>query len=113
MGRLSAPLRTRDGYGRDPFMIGNGRQDNPEAAGVLDLHLGQTPGLRGWLSHNRGSGSGQPGVPGVNTPDLDSDHHQTPGRAGRVPGDLEQPLAEEEHQPGIVPAGRTPGRRPG
>jgi hypothetical protein len=35
-------------------MIGNGRHDNPDAAGVLDLHLGQTPGLRGWLSHNRG-----------------------------------------------------------
>jgi hypothetical protein len=84
MGRLSAPLRTRDGYGRDPFMIGNGRQDNPDAAGVLDLHLGQTPGLRGWLSHNRGSGRGQPGVPGVNTPDLDPDH-QTPGRAGPTP----------------------------
>jgi hypothetical protein len=54
MGRLSAPLRTRDGYGRDPFMIGNGRQNNPDAAGVLDLHLGQPPGLYGWLSHNRG-----------------------------------------------------------
>ena len=27
---------------------------------------------------------------------------ELPGRAGRVPGDLEQPLAEEEHQPGIV-----------
>ncbi len=26
-------------------------------------------------------------------------------RAGRVPGDLEQPLAEEEHHPGIVRAG--------
>jgi len=85
MGGLSAPLRTRDGYGRDPFMIGHGRQDNPDAAGILDLHLGQTPGLRGWLTHNRGSGRGQPGV---NTPDLDPDH-LTPGLAGRVPADLE------------------------
>ncbi len=54
MGRLSAPLRTRDGDGRDPFMIGNGRQDNPDAAGVLDLHLGQTPAFRGWLTTTGG-----------------------------------------------------------
>jgi hypothetical protein len=46
-------LRTRRGYDRDPFMIGNGGQDDPDAAGILDLRLGQTPGLRGWLSHNR------------------------------------------------------------
>ena len=39
---------------------------------------------------------------GVNSADLDPDHHRGPGRAGRVPGDLEQPLAEEEHQPGII-----------
>jgi len=95
-------LRTRDGHGHDPFMIGNGRPDNPDAAGVLGLHFGQAPGLRGWLSRNRGSGGGQPGVPGLSTPDLDPDHHQTPGRAGRAPGDLEQPLAEAEHQPEIV-----------
>ena len=39
---------------------------------------------------------------GVNIPDLDPDQHRAPGRAGRVPGDLEQPLAKEEHQPGII-----------
>jgi hypothetical protein len=77
-------------------------QDDPDAVGVLDLHLGQAPGLRYWLPHNRDSGRGQPGVLGVNIADLDPDHHRAPGRAGRLPGDLEQSLAEEEHQPGIV-----------
>jgi hypothetical protein len=41
-------------------------------------------------------------VLGADIPDLDPDHHRVLGRAGRVPGDLEQSLAEEEHQPGIV-----------
>ena len=45
----------RDRYGRDPFMTGSDRQDNPGAAAVLDLHPGQAPGLHGRLCHNRGS----------------------------------------------------------
>ena len=77
-------------------------QDDPDAVGVLDPHLGQAPGLRSRLPHNRDSGCGQPGVLGVNIPDLDPDHHRAPGPPGAVPGDLEQPLAEEEHQPGIA-----------
>ena len=84
-------------------MIGrNLDEDDPDAVGVLDPHLGQAPGLRCWLPHNRNSGRGQPGVLGVNIPHLDPDHHRAPGRARRAPGDLEQPLAEEEHNPGIV-----------
>ena len=48
------------------------------------------------------SGRGQPGMLGADIPYLDPDHHRAPERAVRVPGDLEQPLAEEEHHPGIV-----------
>ena len=81
---------------------GNLDQDDADAVGILDPHLGQAPGLRCWLPHDRDSGRGQPGMLGANVPDLDPDHHRAPGRAGCVPGDLEQPLAEEEHQPGIV-----------
>ena len=77
-------------------------QDDPEAVGVLDPHLDQAPGLRHRLPQDRDSGRGQPGMLGVNIADLDPDHHPGPGRAGRVPGDLEQPLAEEEHQRGIT-----------
>ena len=44
---------------------------------------------------------GEPGMHGVNITDLDPDHHRAPGRVGRVPGDLEQPLTGEEHKPGI------------
>ena len=81
---------------------GNLDQDDPGAVGILDPHLDQAPGLRGRLPHDRDAGRGQPGVLGVNIADLDPDHHRGPGRAGRAPRDLEQPLAEEEHQPGIV-----------
>jgi hypothetical protein len=47
-------------------------------------------------------GRGQPGVPVLGIPYLDPDHHRLPGRAGPVPGDLEQAGAKEEHHPGIV-----------
>jgi hypothetical protein len=77
-------------------------QDDPDAVGVLDPHLDQAPGLRYWLPHDRDSGRGQPGMLGADIADLDPDHHRAPGRAGRVPGDLKQPLAEVEHQPWIV-----------
>ena len=77
-------------------------QDDPDAVWVLDPHLGQAPGLCCWLPHDRDPGCGQPGVLGVNIPDLDPDHHRVPWRADRVPGYLEQPLAEEEHQAGII-----------
>jgi hypothetical protein len=45
-------------------------------------------------------GRGQPGVLGMNIPYLDSGHHRVSGRADRMPGDLEQSRAEEEHHPG-------------
>ena len=84
-------------------MIGrNLDQDDPDAVGVLDPHLDQAPGLRSWLPHNRNSGRGKPGVLSANIAYLNPDHQRAPGRVGRVPGDLEQPLAEEEHHPGIV-----------
>ena len=41
-------------------------------------------------------------------PYLDPDHHRAPGRAGRVPGDFEEPRAEEEHHPGIFPGAELP-----
>ena len=77
-------------------------QDDPDAVRVLDLHLDQAPGLCRWLPGNRDPGCGQPGVLGANIPDLDPDHHRVPGQAGRVPGYLEQSLAEEEHQARII-----------
>jgi len=77
-------------------------QDDPDAVGVLDPHLDQAPGLRSRLPDNRDSSRSQPDMLGVNIPDLDPDQHRAPGRAGRVPGVLEQPLAKEEHQPGII-----------
>ena len=76
-------------------------QDDPDAVGVIDPHLGQAQGFCYWRSDNRDPSCGQPGVLGVDIPDLDPDHHRVPG-AGRVPEYLEQPLAEEKHQPGIV-----------
>ena len=84
-------------------MIGrNLDQHDPDAVGILDPHFGQAPGLGRRLPHDRDSGRGQPGVFGADIPYLDPDHHRVPGRAVRVPGDLEQPLAEEEHHPRII-----------
>ena len=77
-------------------------QDDPDAVRILDPHLGQAPGLRYWLPRDQDSRRGQPGLLGMDIADLDPDHHRAPGRAGRVPGDLEQPLDEEEHQPWII-----------
>ena len=81
---------------------GNLDQDDPDSIGVLDPHLDQAPGLDCGFPDDRDSGCGQPGVLGVDIPYLDPDHHRAPGRAGRVPGDFEQPRAEEEHHAGIV-----------
>jgi hypothetical protein len=84
-------------------MIGrNLGQDDPDPVGVLDVHLDQAPRLGCRLPYDRNSGHGEPGVLGMHIADLDPDHHRAPGRAGRVPGDLEQPLPEEKHQPGII-----------
>ena len=84
-------------------MIGrNFDQDDPDAVGILDPHFGQAPGLGGRLLDDRDSGRGQPGMLGADIPYLDPDHHRAPRRAVRVPGDLEQPLAEEEHHAGII-----------
>ena len=84
------------------MVSGNLDQDDPDAVGILDLHLDQAPRLGYRIPHDRDSGRGQPDVLGVNIADLDPDHHRVPGRVSRMPGDLKQPLAEEEHQPGIV-----------
>ncbi len=83
------------------MVSGNLDQDDPDAVGILDLHLDQAPRLGYRIPHDRDSGRGQPDVLGVHVR-LDPDHHRVPGRVSRMPGDLEQPLAEEEHQPGIV-----------
>ena len=81
---------------------GNLDQDDLEAIGVLDPHFGQAPGLGGGPPDDRDSGRRQPGVPGVDVPYLDPDHHRLSGRAGPVPGDPGQSRAEEEHHPRIV-----------
>jgi hypothetical protein len=80
---------------------GNLDQDDPDAVRVLDPHLDQSPELRCRFSDDA-DGFGQPGVLGVDIPYLDPDHHRAPRRAGRVPGDFEQSLTEEEHHSGII-----------
>jgi hypothetical protein len=81
---------------------GNLDQDDLEAIGVLDPHLGQAPGLGGGPPGDGDSSRGQPSVLGVDIPYLNPDHHRLSERAGPVTGDLEQSRAEEEHHPRIV-----------
>jgi len=80
---------------------GNLDEDDADAVGVLDPHFGQSPGFRCGRSEDTSSCRSQPVALGVNIAYLEPDHHRAPGRAGRVAGDLEQPRAEEEHQPWI------------
>jgi hypothetical protein len=84
---------------------GDRREPRPARSGchrVLDPHFGQAPGLGCGPPDDGDCGRGQPGALGVDIAYLDPDHHRVPGRAGRVPRDLEQARAEEEHHPGIV-----------
>jgi hypothetical protein len=87
---------------------GNLDQNDLDAVGILDPHLGQSPGLGDRFPDDRYSGCGQPGVFRADIPHLDPDHHRTPGRTGCVPGDLEQSLAEEEDHPGMVRGAKLP-----
>jgi hypothetical protein len=81
---------------------GNLHQDDLDAIGVLDPHLGQAPGLGCGFPDDGDCRRRQPGVLGVDIAYLDPDHHRLPGRTDRVPRDLQQSRAEEEHHPGIV-----------
>ena len=53
--------------------------DDPDAVGVLELPVDQTPGLRSRLLDNRDSSRSQPDMPGMDIPDLDRDQHRAPG----------------------------------
>jgi hypothetical protein len=66
-------------------MGGNLDQDDPDAIGVLDPYLGQTPRLRSGLPDDRDAGRGQPSVLGVNVPGLAPDHHRVAGGPGPCP----------------------------
>jgi hypothetical protein len=80
---------------------GNFDKDDWDAIRVLDPRLDQSPGLCCRLPENANSCRGQPVVLRVNIPYLQPDHHRTSGWASRLPGDLEQSRAEEEHHCGI------------
>jgi len=71
-------------------------EDDPDAVGILDPHLGQAPGLCDRLPQDRDSGGGEAAVLGVDVPHLKPDHHRSPGGTCPASGDFQQPLAEEE-----------------
>jgi len=81
---------------------GNLDQDDPDAVGILDPHLDQSPGLGHGFPDDRDSGRSQPGMLLADIPYLDPDHDRAPCSASRVPRDLKQSLAEEEHHPRMV-----------
>jgi hypothetical protein len=80
---------------------GNLDQDDLDDIGSW-IHISVNPRALLRAPDDGDSGRGQPGLPGVDIPHLNPDHHRVPGRAGRVPGYLEQARAKEEHHPGIV-----------
>ena len=60
---------------------GDLNKDDPNAVGVLDPHLGQSPRLGYRLTQNAHTGPGQPFMLSVNIPHLQPDHHRPPGEA--------------------------------
>ncbi len=80
------------------MIAGDFNENDPDTVGVLDPHLGQPPGLRYRLTQNANASRSQPLTLGVHVPHLQPDHHRVPRSAGPVPGDLEEPWAEKEHQ---------------
>jgi hypothetical protein len=50
-------------------------EDDLDAVGVLDPHLGQSPGLGDRLPEDAGTGRGQPLMFSVDIPHLKPEHH--------------------------------------
>ncbi len=71
-------------------------EDDPDAIGVLDPHLGQSPWLGYWLTQNASTSRSQPLMLSVNVSNLQPDHHRLPAGTGRVPGYLQEPGSEKE-----------------
>lgn len=76
-------------------------QHDPDAVGIFDPHLGQSPRLGGRLAQNANTCCRQSLMFSLDIPHLEPDHHRLPGGARRVPGNFQQPGAEEEHYCGI------------
>jgi hypothetical protein len=76
---------------------GNLDEDDRDAIGILDPHLHQAPGFCDWLPQDVDSRRGQAAVLGADIPYLQPDLHRGSGRPGRMPGHLQQSLAEKEH----------------
>jgi hypothetical protein len=72
-------------------------QDDAKAVRVLDPHLGQAPWLYCRPAENASAGRGKSLMFGLHVSHLEPDLRRLPRRAGRMPGDLEQSAAEEEH----------------
>jgi hypothetical protein len=85
-------------------------QDDPDAVGVLDVHLDQAPGFRSWLPHNRDSVRGQPGMLAMNIADLDPDHHRGPGPAA-CPATSSCPWSGKNTSPGSSGRAELPANR--
>lgn len=56
IGFVTLAVRPIAGHGAEGVIGGNPGQDNPEAVGVLDPHLDQSPGLRRGLPDDPDAG---------------------------------------------------------
>jgi hypothetical protein len=79
---------------------GNPGQDDLDAIGVLDPHLGQAPGLRGGSPDDGDCGRGQPGVPGVDIPTCVQIITECPGEPAVYPETPGNPGPRKNTTPG-------------
>ena len=73
-------------------------QDNLQAVGILDPHLGQAPWLYPGLAQNSHACGAEPLMLRLHVPHLEPDHHRLLRSGSPVPGDFQQPSAQEEHR---------------
>jgi hypothetical protein len=78
---------------------GNLDQDDPDAIGILDPHLDQSPGPGGRLLDDRHSVRGQPGVLGADIPELGPDHRRGPGGPAACPETSRNPEPRKNTTP--------------
>jgi len=81
---------------------GDFHQNDPDAVGILDPHLGQSPWLGYGLTQHAHARRQQPLVLGGEISHLEPDHDAGPGSAITAPRHFEKASAQKEDQAGIA-----------
>jgi hypothetical protein len=80
------------------MIVGDLYEDDADTVGVRDPHLDQTPRLLAWRAQHGDAGGAQPLVLHLDGPHLQPDHDRGVGRLRGLPGQLKEPVPEEEDE---------------